>query len=445
MKLYYAFIAFAALLLSINGNAQTPCVNNGNLMLYSNYDGGIININVDVNIPNLKIGICTYEPVQVTISGTFAGNVTQVLYAGFNSTQNNNNCNQGNFITSITGVPNNLIQIQTYPSVDYQTTNGWPNIICAYACDTIGNQGGCNTVDQVVYYFTQQTGGTLYGHNIQYNCWQNTTYNVSAGGNCCILGPGTQQAPVAAFVADTTGGCEGTCIAFTNISTGGPFSNVQWSFTGATPASSTDENPTNICYPAAGTYPVSLTVTNTNGSNTSTQSSFVTITNPLPVANFSFNQIDNYTTEFTSTGTGGTTYQWQFPGNVTGSGATSSFDFPSEGNYPVTLIAYGPCGNDTITLTVEILKLATAINEITELKGFTLFPNPGSDVVNIKLADATTNISVDIIDPLGKVVASYTKLSGQTLQLDCSTIAAGAYLMRINANGKQGKKVWVKL
>jgi hypothetical protein len=28
-----------------------------------------------------------------------------VLYAGFNSTQNNNNCNQGNFITSITGVP----------------------------------------------------------------------------------------------------------------------------------------------------------------------------------------------------------------------------------------------------------------------------------------------------------------------------------------------------
>jgi hypothetical protein len=105
MKLRCAIIAFTALLFTLNTNAQTPCVNNGNLMLYSNYDGGIININVDVNIPNLKIGICTYEPVQVTISGIFAGNVTQVLYAGFNSTQNNNNCNQGNFITSITGVP----------------------------------------------------------------------------------------------------------------------------------------------------------------------------------------------------------------------------------------------------------------------------------------------------------------------------------------------------
>lgn len=234
-------------------------------------------------------------------------------------------------------------------------------------------------------------------------------------------------------------------VAFTNTSAGGLFSNVQWTFTGATPPSSTNENPTNICYPAAGTYPVSLTVTNTNGSNTSTQNSFVTITNPIPVANFSYNQIDNYTTEFSSTGIGATTYLWLFSGNVTGTGATSSFDFPAEGTYPVTLIAYGPCGSDTVTIDVVILKIATAINEVAELKGFTLFPNPGSDIINIKLADANNNIAIDIIDPLGKVVASYAKLSGQTLQLDCSTIAPGAYLMRISVNGKQGKKVWVKL
>jgi PKD repeat protein len=295
-----------------------------------------------------------------------------------------------------------------------------------------------------VYYFIQQTGGTLYAHNIQYNCWQNSTYNVSAGGTCCIQPP-NNNAPTAAFAADTTGGCTGSCLAFTNTSTGGPFTNLLWTFTGASTSTSTDENPTNICYPNAGTYPVSLTVTNANGSNTSTQNSFVTITNPTPIANFSYNQIDNYTTEFTSTGAGATSYLWQFPGNVTGTGATSSFDFPVEGTYPVTLIAYGPCGTDTITTDVTILKIATGLYEGFVIKEFNLYPNPGNNVLNIKLGDLTNNITIDIIDPLGKVVASYNKLSGQNLQLDCSTLSTGAYLVSIKANGKQGKKVWVKL
>ena len=39
----------------------------GNVIVFSNYDGskettlGRLNIVVDVNIPNLKIGICSYE------------------------------------------------------------------------------------------------------------------------------------------------------------------------------------------------------------------------------------------------------------------------------------------------------------------------------------------------------------------------------------------------
>jgi hypothetical protein len=85
------------------GTAQV-CDPAGNLFLVSNYDGGIVTINVDEDIPNLVIGISTYEPVQVTITGPFATNVVQVLYAGMNSSQNNNNCGQGNFTTSIVGV-----------------------------------------------------------------------------------------------------------------------------------------------------------------------------------------------------------------------------------------------------------------------------------------------------------------------------------------------------
>jgi hypothetical protein len=60
------------------------CNPSGNVLIFTNYDGGELNINIDTNIANIKIGICSYEPVRVNIGGAFASNVTEVLYAGFN-------------------------------------------------------------------------------------------------------------------------------------------------------------------------------------------------------------------------------------------------------------------------------------------------------------------------------------------------------------------------
>lgn len=189
-------ILLVLLLFSFQSFSQNFCNSTGNLALFSNYDGGIITIDVDQNIPNLIIAICTYEPVQVTITGAFAGNVVQVIYAGFNSTQNNNNCNQGNFTTSITGVPSAITTIQTAPSVGYTPAhnNGagpWGGIMIGAAglCDTTVNAGGVNTPDEIVYYFENTTNSDLFFHNTQYGCWQNSTFTISQGGNCCIEPP----------------------------------------------------------------------------------------------------------------------------------------------------------------------------------------------------------------------------------------------------------------
>lgn len=67
--------------------------------------------------------------------------------------------------------------------------------------------------------------------------------------------------PTASFTTPITTICVGTCIDFTNTSTGGPFTVTDWTFTGATPATSAVNNPTNICYNTPGTYAVSLSVT----------------------------------------------------------------------------------------------------------------------------------------------------------------------------------------
>jgi len=150
----FLFTSLFAFLFTFNRAAAQSCDPNGNLIIFSNYDGGELNINVDVDIADLRIGICSYEPVRITISGPFSGNVTEVLYAGANSTQNNNNCNIGNFPTSISGVPASNYTIQTAPPVTVTNPNGNNGgIICGYSCDLNSDQGGCNTINQVVDYF----------------------------------------------------------------------------------------------------------------------------------------------------------------------------------------------------------------------------------------------------------------------------------------------------
>ena len=279
------------LFFSLTAFTQQICDANGNLVIYSNYDGGIVTINVDQDIPNLIIGICTYEPANISLSGAFVNNVARVVYAGFNSTQNNNNCNQGNFPTSINGVPTSIADIIVYPPSPLINPNGWPNILgVAGACDASTNAGGGNTPDQVVAYFEQETGGVFRSHVTQYNCWQNTVYNISDGGNCCITGLVTAPSPVASFQANQTSICVGSCINFSNTSTGGPFSSTQWTFSGSDNAGPiTTENPSNICYSIPGTFSVSLQVTNSNGTASTSQQNFIVVSESVvPEINFSY-------------------------------------------------------------------------------------------------------------------------------------------------------------
>src|SRR5690349_4323548 len=77
------------------------------------------------------------------------------------------------------------------------------------------------------------------------------------------------QLPVAAFNCNNSPICQGSCINFTNGSTNA--TSYLWTFSGATPSSSTDANPSNICYfNNAGAYDVRLIAYNSNGSDTIT-------------------------------------------------------------------------------------------------------------------------------------------------------------------------------
>lgn len=173
------------------------CNGSGNVVVFSNYDGSgntaatRLNIDVDVNIPNLKIGIASYERVTVNIAGSQVACVAAVRWAGYGAS--NNHCSS-TAATVITGVAPGIITYVTSPPSTVTDPLGNGNIIGGYACtlpNGTGNGGGSASMYQIVNYFLSAfgPGSTLRSAFSQYGCWAGATKVISAPatGNCCPL------------------------------------------------------------------------------------------------------------------------------------------------------------------------------------------------------------------------------------------------------------------
>ena len=99
--------------------------------------------------------------------------------------------------------------------------------------------------------------------------------NASAAMNC-ISGT-LNWPPSAMFTANVTTVTAGGSVTFTDQSVYNP-TTWSWTFAGGTPASYVGQNPPPIVYNTPGTYNVSLIVTNGNGSDTQTNTNYITVT-----------------------------------------------------------------------------------------------------------------------------------------------------------------------
>ncbi len=158
-------------------------------MIYSNYEGGVLNVDVDADIPNLKIGISTYEPVTINFSGAFVGNITEVLFAGFNEP------------VAITGVPAGIVTVYAAelgdvaisPYLSEYEILGVPIANCmvgAEGCTDFATGGG-NSSPQIVQFFLAEfgPGSVFYAHWTNYGVFPVSGFDVSDGGNCCLDTP----------------------------------------------------------------------------------------------------------------------------------------------------------------------------------------------------------------------------------------------------------------
>ncbi len=122
---------------------------------------------------------------------------------------------------------------------------------------------------------------------------------------CGITPPISPPAADFSMAEDTI--CVGTCIDFTDLSTGGATS-WSWTFPGGTPASSALQNPTGICFNTAGTFVIKQVVANSGGSDSITKN-LVVLASPVGSISGDTNLCAGQSTTLTG-GPTGVSYLW---------------------------------------------------------------------------------------------------------------------------------------
>ncbi|MDD3152055.1 MAG: PKD domain-containing protein, partial [Bacteroidales bacterium] len=159
--------------------------------------------------------------------------------------------------------------------------------------------------------------------------------------------------PIAEFTADNVNVKETSIVNFTDLSTNSPFS-WEWTFEGGTPATSTEQNPS-VTYSTAGTYNVSLTITNQFGNDYEMKQDYITVYVPYyPVSNFIADNVNIYQSNvvnFTDLSTNNpTSWLWRFVGGTPAisheQNPTVTYNTP--GTFDVSLTVTNEFGSDYV-------------------------------------------------------------------------------------------------
>lgn len=149
--------------------------------------------------------------------------------------------------------------------------------------------------------------------------------------------------------------------------------------------------------------------------------------------------------EFQGTAQGASEYIWDFgDGTIVTGDLNPVHAYTSLGVYTVTFTALNNGCGSTATSTVSVTNDATGIGSATTSNGFSIFPNPATDVANLLLnVDRTeTKVTISINDAAGRLVS--TKVvndvrSGAVIGLDINGLANGVY--QVSVEGKNFRNV----
>jgi PKD repeat protein len=166
--------------------------------------------------------------------------------------------------------------------------------------------------------------------------------------------------PVAGFEASETEVTVGCGIDFSDLSTGVPTS-WSWTFEGGTPATSSLKNPEDVVYMTEGVFDVSLTVNNSEGTDTETIEGYIIVSASAgPIVNFTVSDsitCSGVSIQFTDLSANCPTgWTWVFdPSTISFTNGTNQTSqnpeviFNASGNYTVSLTVSNAAGSNTLT------------------------------------------------------------------------------------------------
>ncbi|PWR75680.1 PKD domain-containing protein [Methanospirillum stamsii] len=156
--------------------------------------------------------------------------------------------------------------------------------------------------------------------------------------------------PTAAFTVDKRSGPKPLTVQFTDQSTGSP---TMWAWDFGDGTTDLVANPSHT-YQEAGVYTVSLTASNTAGSNTKTETDYISVTGdiPPPVAMFEATPLSGQaplSVSFTDLSIGPpTSYLWNFGDGTTSTESDPTHVYSAGGSYTVTLTVKNSGGSHTM-------------------------------------------------------------------------------------------------
>ncbi len=184
-----------------------------------------------------------------------------------------------------------------------------------------------------------------------------------------------------------------------------------------------------IVVTVSGTYAV--LVTGSNGC--SARDTVEVLINQFPEAGFSFSQSAAFV-EFFDGSTGGTAWSWDFGDGTFSSEVSPNHVYSASGNYLVTLIVTNECGSDTSLQTLAVF--VNGLDDPDLAANWSIYPVPTSGMLFMDIA-ALGEVQVamaGVFDAAGRLVLLHAVQRQATL--DLSGLAAGQYLIRLDAGGR---------
>ncbi len=258
--------------------------------------------------------------------------------------------------------------------------------------------------------------------------------------NINITGVSSSAPPIPAFTESSQAVCEGATVNFTDQSTAN-ITSWNWSFPGGTPATSTAQNPV-VTYATAGTYNVTLEVTNPTGTEVITSTNHITVSGfpVVPVITQSGNVLS-------ITNPGGGTIQWYLNGTSIPGAVGVNHTMTSSGNYTVAVTNAAGCSSTSSQFSGELDTSGLDENNVDIV--YNLYPNPTSGSFVVELVGvSTSSINIRLLDVVGKEIQFHKVfITSETMELtfDLSEQADGIYYVVLETErGILNKKVVVQ-